>query len=126
MNIQTIKKDGKPIFAIIPYEEYSALVEAAEDTYDLREYHQAKADLAAGEEIFPAEFVEKLLDTDLLLKAWREYRGMTQGALAEAAGLTQAAIAQIESGSREPKVSTAAKIAAALGCDIDDIVNIET
>jgi len=44
--------------AVIPLAEYERLVEAAEDSADVRAYDEAKRRLAAGEdELIPAEFV---------------------------------------------------------------------
>jgi len=46
---------------------------------------------------------------------------MTQVELATASGLSQGAIAQIETGKRNPTVETARKFANALNCDIDNL-----
>jgi DNA-binding XRE family transcriptional regulator len=46
---------------------------------------------------------------------------MTQVKLATASGLSQGAIAQIETGKRNPTVETARQIADAITCDIDDL-----
>ena len=47
---------------------------------------------------------------------------MSQVVLAEAAGLSQAYIAQIETGKREGRIDAYKAIASALGVDIDDLV----
>lgn len=47
----------------------------------------------------------------------RKERGLTQRALADAAGLSQALIAELERGKHPPSRSSLAKIAAALGTD---------
>ena len=56
------------------------------------------------------------------LKVWREYRGMSQATLADAAGLSQAYIAQIETGKREGRVDAYRAIANVLDVNIDDLV----
>jgi len=56
------------------------------------------------------------------LKIWREYRGLTQTDLAAQAGLSQAQIAQMESGKREGKVLVLRKLADVLKIDLDDLV----
>ncbi len=48
-NIQLIEKDGKPEWAILPYEEYLALLEQAEELEDIRDYDAAKAALENGD-----------------------------------------------------------------------------
>jgi DNA-binding XRE family transcriptional regulator len=108
--------------AVIPLAEYERLVESAEDAADVRAYDEAKRRLAAGEdELIPAEFVNRMIDGDNKVRVWREYRGLTIKALAEAAGLTPAYLSQIETGVREGTVETYKKIAAALRVKIDSI-----
>ena len=108
--------------AVIPLAEYERLVEAVEDAADVRAYDEAKRRLAAGEdELIPAEFVNRMIDGDNKVRVWREYRGLTIRALAEAAGLTPAYLSQIETGVREGTVETYKKIAAALRVKIDSI-----
>ena len=108
--------------AVIPLAEYERLVEAAEDAADVRAYDEAKRRLAAGEdELIPAEFVNRMIDGDNKVRVWREYRGLTIKALAEATGLTAAYLSQIETGVREGTVETYKKISAALRIKIDSI-----
>jgi transcriptional regulator with XRE-family HTH domain len=53
---------------------------------------------------------------------WRRTRGMTQGELGKAAGMTHAQISAIENGKRQPYPRNAKKLADALGVDIADIL----
>jgi len=120
--VQYITKNGKPAYAVIPVEDYKQLVSVAKYAGDNKEYLEIMAAIKSGEdETFPADFVGKLLDSELPLREWRKYRGMTQVELATASGLSQGAIAQIEAGKRNPTVDTARKLANALNCDIDDL-----
>lgn len=48
------------------------------------------------------------------LKAWREVKGLSQNSLAEKAGLTQAAISNIENGRQDPTLSTLGRLAESL------------
>lgn len=108
--------------AVIPLAEYERLVEAAEDASDVRAYDEFKRKLASGEEeLIPAEYVNRMLDGENKIRVWREYRGMTVKALAEASGLTAAYVSQIETGVHEGTVETFKKIATALQLSIDDI-----
>lgn len=51
----------------------------------------------------------------------REFRGLTQYALGKAAGLDGIAVARMERGERAPSLATAAKLADALGCSLDEL-----
>ena len=116
MSVQVIEKEGKPEFAVLPYEEYETLLERLEDledTRDLQEY------LANPGESFPAAFANRLLEGKNPIKLWREYRGMTQGALAEKVKVTVAHISQIESGKREYSVKLLRSFSKALNADMD-------
>jgi putative transcriptional regulator len=58
------------------------------------------------------------------LKAARERAGLTQAALAEAAGMPVATVYQIEQGRRvKVWLETARKLAAALGVTLDQLAN---
>ncbi|SRR5690554_979111 len=120
-NVQIIERDGRPEWAVIPYEEYQALLAALEDKADAEAIHQAMERLAAGtEELVPAEIAERLL-TENPYKVWREYRRMTLEAVAEAAGLTRSYLSMIEAGKRQPSEDARKRIAAALGIDASDL-----
>ncbi len=85
--IQFIQRDGKPEWAVLPYEEYLELLEQAEMLEDIREFDAAKSALEKGEdELIPAEVVYAILDGENPIKVWREYRGLTQQQLADAVG----------------------------------------
>ena len=120
--VQYIENNGKPAYAVIPVEEYNRLLAAASGESEGTEYTEIMAAIKSGkEETFPAEFVDRLLNTDSEVREWRKYRGFSQTSLAKATGLSQGAIALIEKGNRRPTVDTARKIANVLSCDIDDL-----
>ena len=52
------------------------------------------------------------------LKYFRQSRELTQGELAKKAGVAQSTVAQIESGRKDPSISTLKQIAAALDVEI--------
>jgi transcriptional regulator with XRE-family HTH domain len=57
------------------------------------------------------------------LKELREIAGMSQQSLAVSAGLSVSLVSQIERGSRvDPRVSTIAALATALGVSLDELV----
>ena len=105
---QIIEQNGKPAFAVIPWQEYQDLINQAEDhTQDVW---------------FPNEVVKANARGDSLLKAWREYRGLTQAALAEAAGMQQPALARIENSNTTPRATTLARLALALNIEPEQLM----
>lgn len=122
-SIQLIERDGKPEWAVLPYEEYLALLEQAEELEDIRDYDAAKAALERGEdELIPGEVVHAILDGENPIKVWREYRGLTQQQLADKAGISKPYLSQIETGKRKGATEILSAIAKALDVSLDDVV----
>lgn len=122
MNVQTIDRDGKPEYVVLPWADYQALLEAAEDAIDGALLDAFRKKLASGEdETVPAAVVDALLSGASPVKVWREYRGLTQDALAAQAGISKAYLCQIETSKREGAIKTLRAIAAALGVTVDDL-----
>jgi ribosome-binding protein aMBF1 (putative translation factor) len=122
MSVQVIEKDGKPEWAVLPYEEYERLVEEAEMLQDVRAYDEAKTAVAAGEELVPSDVTYAILDGGNPVRVCREHRGMSRKQLAEASGLSTPYLSQIESGRRKPSPEALAAIAKELGLESDDIM----
>ena len=118
-SLHTFKATGEMV--ILPKEEYETLLAHHESSADDIAFDEAVAEHEAGAEVFPEEFVEKLLVTHAPLREWRIYRGMSQVDLAGLAGIRQATISAIENGTTSPRIDTAKKIAVALNCDLDDL-----
>lgn len=57
------------------------------------------------------------------IKRIREQKEISQVALAEKVGVTQAMICQIERGTKNPSVQVAALIAKVLDCTVDELLN---
>jgi DNA-binding XRE family transcriptional regulator len=125
MNAQIIEKDGKPEWAVIPYSVYRRLTEDAEMLQDIRDYDEAKKAIEGGEELIPSEVTYAILDGESPIRVWREYRGLTQQQLADAAGISTPYLSQIESGKRKGSADVLAAIAKALDLPLDDIVVAE-
>lgn len=95
---QILYAGDKPAFAVIPYYRY---LELTKDEKTL----------------LPDEVVGITVKQDCnLLKAWRLHLGFTQKELAEKAGITQAALSQMEK-SENPHSATINKLAAAMGIE---------
>ena len=124
MSVQVIKKDGKPEWAVIPYQEYERLLRDAEMLQDIRAYDEAKKAVEEGEEIVPSEVVYALLDGENPIRVWREYRGLTQRELAEVAEISVPYLSQLESGKRNGTTEVLSAIAKALDLDLDDVVSV--
>ena len=123
MSTQIIENNGVPEYAVVPIADYRTLIEKAEMLDDVAAFDKAEATLATCEdELVPSSIVDSLLANVNAVKVWREYRGMSQATLAEAAGLSQAYIAQIETGKREGRVDAFRAIANVLKVNIDDLV----
>ncbi|MDQ6958457.1 MAG: helix-turn-helix transcriptional regulator [Mariprofundaceae bacterium] len=124
MNVQIIEKGGKPEWAVLPFAEYKKVMEALEDARDASDIKTFAHALESGEEeTLPQAMVERLaLGDDSPVKVWREYRSISQKALAEAAGVSQAYIAQIEKGVREGSIKALKAIAGTLRVDVDDLI----
>ena len=116
MSAQIIEMNGAPAFAVVPVAEWSALLERLENLQDI-----ADAKHAQCAESFPAELAERLLSGEVPLKVWREYRKLTLQALAVQCGVTRQMLSMVERGKAKPSADLLAKLAAVLGCDMDDI-----
>ena len=122
MNVQVIEKNGKPEWAVIPYQEYQRLVEEAEMLHDVRAYDEAKKAVAEGEELIPSHVTYAILDGGNPVRVMREHRGLTQQQLAETAGISVPYLSQIEAGKRRGSTAVLAAIARVLGLTLDDLV----
>jgi DNA-binding XRE family transcriptional regulator len=89
---------------------------------DIRAYDEAKKAVEEGEELVLGELVYAILDGAHPIRAWREYRGLTQGQLAQVAEISVPCLSQLESGKRKGSRAVLSAIAAALDLDLDDVV----
>ncbi len=119
MKVQIIEKNGKPEWAVIPYMEYRRLSEAAEMAEDVRNFDEA---VSRDEETVSRAIVKRLVLGEQPVKVWREYRGLTQAALARAANITAAYLSQIETGARKGGVRVLIALARTLDVDVEDLV----
>jgi DNA-binding Xre family transcriptional regulator len=123
MGIQKITTPKGERLIMMSEEEYEDLLDQIDEAAGVAAVDRFKRKLAAGEEeLLPSEFVDRILDGANKVLAWREYRNVSGKQLAEAAGITQAYLSQIETGKRDGTVGTMKKIAEALKIGIDDLV----
>jgi len=125
--IQIIEKDGKPEWAVIPYNLYLQLSEEAEMLQDIRDYDAEKVAIERGEEeLIPGEVVFALLDGENPIKVWRQYRRLTQSQLATSVGISISYLSQLETGKRAGTTDVLMAIAKALHVNLDDLLNQST
>jgi DNA-binding XRE family transcriptional regulator len=102
---QIIQANGKPMFVIVPYEEYKALVALREKRFTI-----------------PHAVVRaSVIDGKSRMRAWREYKKLSQKDIAERLGVSQSAYAQMEKPSVKPRMATLRKIAEALDIPVTQL-----
>ena len=103
-NVQIIKKDGKPAFAVIPYEDYLSLLPKDENA------------------TVPHAVVGLVIKKGMnLVRAWRTHLGFTQKEVAKRAGISQAALSQMEKSANELRTTTLGKLARAMGISVEQL-----
>lgn len=101
MNVQVIMREGQPEYAVLPWSEYQALLQAA----------AGRAGTAEGAPREASSELAKLTQ----LSALREARSMSQEDLARTVGISPHYLALFESGERRPDGAIARALARALG-----------
>jgi len=120
MSVQILEHEGKPAFALMPIEEYERLVTALEDAHDAATIEDFYRRLVSGEEeTFPAEVADRLLAGEHPVRVLRSHRGMTLQQVADACGVTNSHISQIEKGKRSMSTELLKKMAEALRVDVE-------
>jgi len=104
--VQIIEYNNEPAFAIIPYEDYLKLVPRGNDEYIPNEV--------------VGLMVKKRYNT---IKAWRKHLGLTQKKVAGKAGITQAALSQMEKTENELRNATLEKLADAMGLSVNQLTD---
>lgn len=119
--VHTRTPSGEEI-VILPAEDYARLLELAEDARDLAIAEAALENLRSGKaELLDETEVREYLAAPTPLSFWRKRRGLTQAALANEVGISQAYLAQIERGKRVGDIQLYRRLASALRLEIEDI-----
>ena len=107
----------------IPKSEYDHLRALEEDLADIQTAIAIEARITSGEEeLVPASVVKRLINGDPPLRVWRDFRDLSQAALARAADVNRVQIVEIEAGRNSGSVHTLRKLADALGVAVDDLI----
>ena len=105
INHQIIEKDGVPLFVIVPYDEYIRTRQKEEKVY------------------FPHEVVEfHAIEGKSIIRAWREYKKLSQREVARRMKISQAAYSQMEKPDARLRKSTLEKLAHAFEVDVDQLL----
>ena len=112
---------GVPVAVTMTFDEYLRLdPEAAERHLEISESADLDA-IVENDEFFPAEVVNRIMEGESPVRVYREYRGLTQGDLADRAEVSNNYISMIETGRVRPSRKLQYKLAAVLGVDYDDL-----
>jgi len=109
INVQTILQNGKPAFVVIPYADYMRVMAASQKNPWV------------PDDGIPHEVMRMTIGNRMTLaRAWREYLGLTQESVARRLGISQSALAQMES-AKKPRKATLEKLALALGIRVEQL-----
>lgn len=110
-----LKANGKPTFVVLPYLEYLELTKA-------KAGHAAVNPRIPEDGSTPHEVVELMVRNDWsIIRAWREYLGVTQTEMADRLEIRQPSYAKMEATDARPKKATRLRIAQALGLQLEHI-----
>jgi len=123
MNVQIIEKNGKPEWAVIPFQEYQKLQEAMEDAEDINAIEANIKAMQEGREVaVPGEVTFAILDGASTIRAWREHKQIKMNELAKKVGISPAYLSQIENGKRNPTIDTLKAIAKELNLEVELLI----
>jgi len=117
---QTIYRDQKPEFVVLPVKEYNKLINAFEDFQDIQEIRDY---IDNPSETFPMDVALTLAQGKSAIKVYREYRGISQSSLAQKVSVSKQYISQLENKERTGTIKVLKSIAKALSVDLSDIAD---
>lgn len=109
IDYQTIDYQGNPAFVLVPWTDFQRI-----------------RPLLDGDKIRSAGIPQAVVEAHILretpmIKAWREYLGITQKELAARMAVSQAAVAKLEKSTAKPRRATFEKVAEALGIAVENL-----
>jgi len=113
--IQTICYDGLPAFVVLPFSDF------AREHPEEAELIKPKAPWVPETGVPHAVVGLHIQQEMSLLRAWREYLGLTQIEVSEKAGISQSSLSQMESSQHKLRKATRIKLASALGIHPDQL-----
>ena len=104
MSVQIIARDGEPEYAVLPWADYQALLQAA-----------GRQEVAAAAASSPTPSANRAPLAQL--QTLREAKGLSAEALARSVGISPHYLAMIESGERQPDAAILRSLAWELGLE---------
>ncbi len=96
-------------FVLVPWEEYTEYIDPKQGRIEKKVY-------------FPHEVVElHAIEEKSLVRAWREYKKLSQKQIADRMNVTQAAYSQMEKPDAKLRKPTLKKIAVALKVEVEQL-----
>ncbi len=118
--IRPLAEDGDTV--LLSRADYEALLREVEDAADAAQIREVEARVAAGkDEYVPVGLTKRLMAGEVPVRVWREHRGLSARSLASQAGISTAYLSQIETGKKPGSFDAMAKLARALGVDLEDL-----
>jgi DNA-binding XRE family transcriptional regulator len=119
---QIIRTESGEELVVLPRRDYDAILarlgdDAAEDRMTVRLLAETRESTA-----LPAELWDEIETATSPIGPLRKWRNMTQAALAEATGLSQGYLSELEHGKKTGDVATLRTIAGVLGVTLEDIL----
>ena len=127
-NVQILEANGRPAFAVLPYDDYLELLRRASneehtDAADIAAAQAAKEEAGDGERNLPLDVVERIVvGGENPLRVIRSFRGISAEQLAEKLGVSTSHIYMVEQGKRGLSAPALKKAAHLLHVDMDDLI----
>ena len=107
---QIIENNGQPLFVLVPYDEYMVSLNRETGEHAIIPLAVSKAANLEGKS---------------LVRAWREYKGLSQADIAKLMGISRPAYSQLESKSANLRATTVHRLAEALGVTWEQLCEYE-
>ncbi|MFI4955971.1 MAG: helix-turn-helix domain-containing protein [Gammaproteobacteria bacterium] len=107
-DVQFIPSSGEPQWAVLPYGEYVKLKSLI-----------IQQPIVAPVILLPELMTQRIAAGESSIRVWREYRGLSQAALAKAAGISVPYLSQLENRLRSGSKKVLKQVAQGLAIPLD-------
>ncbi len=124
ITIRPLREDADTV--TLSRADFEAMAAALEDAADIDDIRQARERILRGEdELLPFELAEQILDGMHPVKAFRQYRGLSQRALARECDISPSYLSEIESGRKPGSVDAMVKLSKTLRVPLENLLPTE-